>query len=271
MRGFLLLLAVAAAVAGCGGSDERERASAQIVADAAAKTTEAGTAHLSEIVTGAANGKPLGHGSVTGVVDGRNGRGVITLHLGFFANAGAGGPSRDALEGKIIYLGERAWLTGPAIRRRLSGSKRWVAAETRALQSSGLGGGIVGMGTLDPTKPIDFLRDATGKTEEVGSETVNGATTKHYRTSIDYRLYLDHVSADRRAALKSAVDGLDRILGTTRFPVEAWVAEDGTIRRVKGGIEGGPLKQGYTIDLTAIGEPISVRPPPRRLVLDTGQ
>jgi hypothetical protein len=50
--------------------------------------------------------------------------------------------------------------------------------------------------------------------------------------------------------------------------VEAWIARDGTVRRVKGVIEGRGLKLEYTLDLTAIGKPVRLDPPPAARVLD---
>ena len=269
MTRFSSLVAVAVAVlfAGCGGANH-PKTSARVVSTAAAKTTTASTARLSERLTGSVNGESLGDGSLSGVVDSAHHRASLAYNLAFLAKASAG-TSADALVGRVVHDGNNAFVSSPAITRRLPSGRRWIEiADTEAERSGSLAGGTSGVGTLDETKPVDHLRAVAGKTEELGDETVNGVATKHYRSQLDYRLYVPLVARSQRAGLRKAVAKLDSTLGGTSFPVEAWIARDGMIRRVKGVIEGRGLKLEYTLDLTAIGKPVRLDPPPAARVLD---
>lgn len=258
-----LAAAVAVALAGCGAA-QHPTTSARVVSAAAAKTTRASTAHLSEKVTGSINGESLGDGSATGVIDGARRRADISYDLSFLAKS-SGNTSADSLTGRIVLDGNNAFATGPAILAKLPAGRSWVEVTVDQVSDSG---SLADIGAVDPVKPVDQLRAVIGKTEVLGTETVNGATTKHYRSRIDYRLYVSLVPRSRRAALEKGLAKVSRILSGTRFPVEAWIASDGTIRRTKGTLEGHGVKVEYTLDLTAIGKPVRITEPARIRVLD---
>lgn len=258
---------VALLLAGCGAANH-PTTSARVVSTAAANTTMASTARVSEKLTGSVNGESLGEGSLSGVVDSAHHRASIAYDLAFLAKASAG-MRPGALVGRVVHDGDNAFVSSPAITRKLPPGRRWIEITSAQGDSSGsLAGGTSGVGTLDETKPVDHLRAVAGKTEELGREAVNGEATRHYRTQLDYRLYVPLVARRQRAGLRKAVAKLDTTLGSTRFPAEVWIAADGTIRRAKGVIEGRGLKLEYTLELTAIGKPVRLDPPPAARVLD---
>lgn len=212
-----------------------------MVAAAAAKTSAASTARISETVTGSLNGSARGGGSLLGVVDGRRQRGAITFDFSFLAKA-AGSVDPDALKGRMVFYGPIAFLTSPVLTGKLSGGKRWIEVTSSRLRNSS---GVSGVG-----------------------ETIGGTLTKRYRTEVDYRRYLALVPASDRQGLRRAVDLVEQRLGSSKAPVEAWIAADGTIRRAKGTAEGKGVHLEYTIDLTAVGKPVNVSPPPPSAVFD---
>ena len=256
-----LALSALVVLAGCGDSNH-PTVSARVVSTAAARTTHASTARVDEKIGGTLSDRSLGEGSLSGVVDSRRGSASVAFDLAPLAKAQGTDPR--SVTGRLVVAGESAFITGPAIAAKLPAGRRWVRVTVR--QASG--SGVSGLGNLDATRPVDHLRAAVGKTEVLGSETVDGVATKHYRTSVDYRLYLPLVPRDRRASLRKGLALLERMLGRTRFPVEVWIAHDGTIRRTKGLIEGRGLKLEYTLDLTAIGTPVRIAQPSPTSVLD---
>ena len=256
-------LAVLILLAGCGDSNH-PTVSARLVSEAAAKTTQASTARFSEEVTGSVNGESLGDGSSTGAVDGARRRADISYDLSFLARSSSNA-NPDSLKGRVVLAGDNAFATGPAIVARLPAGRTWVEITIDQVSDSG---SFADLGAVDPVRPVDQLRAVVGKTEVLGTETVDGVQTKHYRTHIDYRLYVSLVPRNRRASLEKGLAKLARILSGTRFPLEAWIAPDGTIRRVKGILEGHGLKVEYTLDLTAIGKPVRITQPARIRVLD---
>jgi hypothetical protein len=269
MRRFCVLCIASAATlaGGCGGSGN-PTTSGSVIADAAEKTSNLSTARISETVKGSLNGRSLGEGSGHGVVDGRRRHGTLTYDLSFLANASPG-VSGDALKGKIVFFGEREFLTSSVIAKKLPVGKRWLLVTEEQLdKAGGPTGGLSGAGTLDATRPVDHLRAVSGDAEELRDESIDGRPTKHLRAELDYRDYVALLPARERPPLEKGVDKLDATLGSTTFPVEAWIAEDGTIVRTKGTIDGHGLHLEYTLDLTDIGDPVSIRPPASALVLD---
>jgi hypothetical protein len=254
---------VTAAFAGC-GDPQHPTTPARVVSTAAAKTTHAGTVRLADKLTGTLNGNSLGEGAVTALADARRQRAAVAFDLTPLAKAAGARPR--SLRGMVVYLGPDAFLTDGAITSRLPSGRRWI--EVTRGQAEQASGRLAAVGLIDVTKPVDHLRAAIGTTERVGTDTVNGARTTHYRTQVDYRLYVPLVPRNRRAAVARAVSRIESSYGATRFPVDVWIGPDGTIRRAEGAIEGRGLKLEYTLDLTAIGRPVQIIQPPRIRVLD---
>jgi hypothetical protein len=201
------------------------------------------------------------------VVDGRRQRADVTFDFSFLAAIAR--VSGNALKGRGIFYGKVDFVTGPAIATRLDSGRRWVeVTDDQLRETGGLSGGISGASSLDPTKPVDHLRAVTGDAEKLGSETVGGAQTEHYRTKVDYRRYLAFVPPRDRPAMTKAVDELEATFGTSTFPVEAWIDSAGTIRRAKGFVERPGVRLEYTVDLHAVGEPVKIKPPPAAKVAD---
>jgi hypothetical protein len=57
-------------------------------------------------------------------------------------------------------------------------------------------------------------------------------------------------------------------IGAYSVPVEAWIASDGTVRRMRTTLKGRGLRLTFTTDLAGIGRPETVRRPPPRDVFD---
>jgi hypothetical protein len=267
MRACCTALAAAVLLAGCGGSSN-PTTSASVIADAARKTSDLSTARITETVGGSVNGRSLGEGSGHGVVDGRHRHGAMTFDLSFLAKASPG-LSPDSLKGKAVFFGDISFVTSPVIAKKLPVGKRWVLLTQEQIdESGGPTGNLSGVGTLDPTRPVDHLRAVTGDAEELGGEPIHGIPTKHLRAQLDYRRYVALLPASDRPPLQKAVDKLEQTLGSTKFPIEAWIADDSTIVRMKGTIDGHGLHLEYTLDLTDIGEPVRIRRPAAASVVD---
>ena len=256
----------AAVFTGCGDA-EHPATSARVVSTAAARTSQADTARFSEKITGTLNGQSLGEGSMSGVVDSRRRNASFAYDLSPIAKAGRADP--NAFKGRLVYLGENAFLSIPAINSRLPAGRRWIEVTRRQLEAWAPGtGNLSGAGMLDATKPVDHLRAAIGDTDQLGTEIVNGAATRHYRTHLDYRLYVPLVRRADRPAFRRVVAKVGRTFGGTRYPIEVWIGSDGTVRRTMGVVEGRGLHLEYTLDLTAIGRPVRIKQPPQTYVLD---
>jgi hypothetical protein len=91
---------------------------------------------------------------------------------------------------------------------------------------------------------------------------------KGYRLTLDYRRYVPLLPPRDQAGIRKTLDRLERLLGTTKLPVEVWIASDGTIRRVKGELKAHGSGITYSMNLSPAGKAQRMRPPPPATVVD---
>lgn len=184
-RSLLLVLAVAAALAfsattalvlaACGGSSSTaERTLPKVdVAQAAARTADAGSARLS--ISG--EGGPAGSFSGEGELAGDRGR----LELRFSDSGGGLLPAHVEavyVEGSLyVRLSGLAGLV-PGI---VTGGRTWLEIDLGS--DGGALGDYLDLGGGDPTRILETL-EAAGAFDEVGGEQVRGVATTRYRGSV---------------------------------------------------------------------------------------
>ena len=261
MRGAWTAAVVALALTGCGGGGDDKSVSASVVVHAAAKTSAAGTARVSTTFTGFRHGKRIEIGARNGFADSARRRGFVDFdYTGAVSNPDS--RKAEALRGQVLYDGDSFYVHTYPLIWRLPIPKEWLKLpRDRMADVTGAGRGISALGALDATRPVDYLRAARGKAEEMGGGTVYGAPTKRYRVEVDYRSYVPMAAARDRVGIGRNVDQIEQSFGTTRFPVDVWIARDGTIRRVRGEVRKRAVTIVYTLDLAGIGKPQPLRLP----------
>jgi hypothetical protein len=186
-------------------------------------------------------------------------------------------PSSDAarpIESVIDYSnGFVDYLHSDAFAGKLPAGKSWVKLDVgKYAKKAGVDlGKVVRSQEADPTKALDMLRKA-GSPVYVGSETLNGVSTSHYRSVVDVRrLIAAEPDADIRASLRKAME----LSGTTSFPVDAWIDDQGYLRRMHwtetGTAPDGrntPVTTEYTEELSGFGSGATVSLPPAAGVVD---
>ena len=205
MRLLPVLLACAALpfAAGCGAQDSVKNA-VDPVAQAATKTTAAGTVQIAMTGKVSAAGQEI-----------RAGRHRIDRPQGQARrdgddHDGAGqGEVRidELLDGLVLYM------RSDALTARLPGGKRWVKLDLAALgrqqgvdlgQLQQLGGGS------DPTQCLTYLKQS-GDVEKLGSDNIKGIPTTHYRATIDFDKVAEN-AGDAAASVRQLeqLDGPDQ-------------------------------------------------------------
>ncbi|WP_407561350.1 hypothetical protein [Streptomyces sp. 184] len=209
----------AVTLVGCGdsgenGSDEGKDADsrandpAQVVQAANRKTTEAETAKLQVASQAEAQGE-----SVTvkgdGVIDLASGASDMTL----------------AAQGQEI---EQRVLDGVLFQKPPSGQrpqmlpsgKTWMKIDLAAIAAQQGGNGQVG----DPATSFGFSEVVSGKdVRKVGSETVDGAETTHYKTRVDLKALAE-------AGGDPQTEKMTEQLGDS-LPMDLWLDDEGRIRQ----------------------------------------
>lgn len=264
-RLFLLLLASVAAWSGAcakGGGAVDPSSAQGILAAAPGKTINAGSARIA--VDAAVQGQTKGTFAGEGVFAFKTEQGRLELDLGPLGLAGAE-RTEVLLDGKVVFLKLGGALPG-------LGKRPWVRIDLGTLKV-GQGDGIEALRQLranDPRAVINELRGVTGDAKKVGTETVRGVETTHYRATVD----LDKAAAASPVSVRDDLTEVARQLGTPKLAVEAWLDADGRLRRLRYTIDLADLDDGApakgagtgmvvaTLELFDFGTEVAVSPPP---------
>jgi len=213
------LAAALGAVAACGASSTALTPLAAVTA-APDRTEAAHTSRMALSVSIAGLPQSSGGGTTvdgTGSFDYSARQGQLSLAL-------PGGQHLDeVVHGTDVYVHSSAPLG--------SSTKPWVKVDLAAVghqQGLDIGGLLQGQST-NPADQFRMLKSAATNVTKVGSETVRGASSTHYRLTVD----LVKASAAQGSSAASASASLTKLLGTTMVPADVWVDSSGRIRRFR--------------------------------------
>jgi hypothetical protein len=137
---------------------------------------------------------------------------------------------------------------------------------------------LTGINPSNPSDFLDVLKDAKGEETEVGTETVRGVDTTHYRAVIDVEAVKAGLSGDE---LQEFEDSLPADSFPNGMPIEYWIGDDGRIYRylidVMGSDvivdpeEGGFERMIMTYEIFDYGASIEIEAPPADQVTDGSQ
>jgi hypothetical protein len=272
-----VLLVALALVGGCGGDDD---SSADVLADAASKTTEAGSARIA--FTGSSDaGLPQSFEiSGKGVVDNANRVGRLEFDFSSLASSLPPGAdlSADELTGEVIFEDFVFYMRFPVLSRLLPERKEWVRFDLEEVsKAQGIDlSQFTQFGQADPSQALQYLRAVSGEVEEKGREDVRGVPTTRYEATVDLRKFPDVLPDDQREAAEKSVDTLVQQLGgKTELPMEVWIDDDGLIRRQRFEFafeaQGQEVSFRYDSELYDFGVDVEVQPPPAEDTADLGQ
>lgn len=243
--------AVAAmALAGCGSSSpfSMTKAYGDTVAAKTAKVT------FVAAVAGSSGGTSVStHVTGSGVMDLNGSSADITLSLP--DNAGA---FEERVLGQNIYMHFPSSLLGG--QSGLPAGKSWISVNL----TQALGPGATSMmQSAEQENPADFLNELDSKSSKVtdlGSATIDGVSTTHYRATIDAAAQAKKLAQSQGAtALAKKAAAQDAKL--TSVPVDVWVDSSGRLRQFKMNLSESSSKVAITMDLTDFGTPVDVTAP----------
>jgi hypothetical protein len=269
-----LLVAVLALPSACshqsrpaGSVSSASRTSLPGVLLAAATKTTATTSRVSlnEQVsgvssTGSETGSQQGlSASATGAFDYAHRRGI--LHLSAPGSMGMA-PT------EILFVFPHLYLKLPAgAPASVSGGKPWLGLNVNAMaaqQGAASGGFMPGPGT-DPSEELQTLFGASGRVSNLGSETIRGVSTTHYRVVVDMKQAASRLPAAERTAFLAQV----RALGTPSIPADVWVDSEHLVRQMRltiqppsAGGSAGQARVTVTMQFFDFGTPVHVVAPP---------
>jgi hypothetical protein len=290
MASGVLAVAVAAIAAGCGSSSASESPArpspspSRFLASAATRSTGTPSMKTELSVTMLSSKLPGGRLDMAadGALDNTNHRMDMRLDMSKFATglgAGAaalgGSPSDwigeevgDFDEGRAIV-----YMKLPVLTRLLPGGKPWIKMDLNEVgKRAGIDISQFTQFANDPAQMVDWLRAASGDVTTIGTETIDGVATTHYRTTVDIDKYPDLVPAENRDAMRKAVDSLEKAAHVSSFPMHVWVGKDGLVRQVRTVLT--EMIQGQTVNVVTserfydFGTPVEIALPSDDQVTD---
>jgi hypothetical protein len=260
-RLFLIPLLGLALAAACGGGAGGLSPQA-IVSDAATKSQEAGSSRvdLELTMSGFAPGELTIEGE--GVQDSEQQLARFTFDLSEISALTGGGVDLSEIE--MVMAGSSLYIRLPFLES--AGLKPWVEIDLQKVgKEKGLDlPALQQLGQADPALTFAFLRAAGDDTEEIGEEEVRGVQTTQYRTTVDLDRAAEQASAEQRAAIQA----LKEDTGLEVVPVNAWIDDDGLVRRIDFDYEDVELQPGQRGDMALrmefydYGADVNVEQPP---------
>jgi hypothetical protein len=284
MRRLLALLAIAPLfLVACGeSSDDGNRGaipvlSAHALANVADTTTAKGTMRMTMRQTFSLGGEGSLPMSGQGVFDTKNNRGEMTMTMDLSSLEGAGALGGAASKQHVIIDGSTMYMSSPLLAGGLPGGKQWLKLDLAKLgKQAGIDvGSLMQSGSQDPTQMLRFLKGASGDITKLGSETVRGEPTTHYKATVDFTKIPDTVPASQRAAVRSAMRQLVGLAGTKTMPMEVWIGDDGVARRIATDmtmtIDGQRTKLAQRMEFYDFGTKVAIAVPRASETFDAGE
>ncbi len=275
-RSLILVLtaaaAVATAVSGCGASS----VTGDAVAKAATATSSTHGARVAMTMTLSSNALPQPvHMTGNGVINEVARQAHINIDMSDLANAtGGSGLKASQLQMTEILNGTVIYMRMPFLDGKLPGNKKWMKMDiAKTSKALGLNLGQVTQPGQDPGQQIGYLRTVSNA-KKVGTETIRGVKTTHYRGVAKLDRYPQLLPPSQRAAARAGIQRLIKLSGTSSMPMEAWVDSSNRIRRMKFAMNmklaqtAQSLHMDMQEDLYGFGTSVNVTPPPSDQVFD---
>jgi hypothetical protein len=270
------IAATAAVTAGCGGGSSSQTLALDPVSAAATKTQAAGAARIRLKITLRGHGKVV-HLHGAGAVDGTSGKlsfdlGSLFRQAGIPAGATSSATMAQLMHGKMheVSLEQDGdyviYVQLGVLSSQIPGGKRWIKLDVSKLgKSAGIDlGNLMSGSQLSPTDLLGVLKSEDAQVHKLGTATVGGTTTTHYRVRVDVAKVL---------AAKGLTSPLLGSMATKlkTLSEDVWIGKDGLVRRVGfayGRPLGGSPRVAMTMDIYDYGSHITIAAPPSTQVFD---
>lgn len=169
---------------------------------------------------------------------------------------------------EVVADEERAYLRSSIFSGQLPAGKEWISVDPGLVDAEE--GSLPG--STDPREQLEMLEAIGGRIEDLGEESIRGATTTHYRGTIDLAAYADLLrdeGEDEAAELFEQMGGLAN--------AEAWVDRAGRLRQMRIVLSvpvapgSAPMTMDMTIELYDFGVSPAIALPDPAAVIDAGE
>lgn len=207
---------------------------------------------------------------------------ALAVLLGGFRGGLAGSDGldlRDLWKVETVRDDATAYVKLPALAGELPEGKTWVRAQDG--QVVGAGGfrlrELEQLTQASPEQLLGKLEGLSGEIEVVGTETLRGVETTHYRATVDADSVAAHASGQSGQGLGALVDRLGGQSGLSEVTLDIWIDGDGLVRKVLLDVEATqpgdstPSRATLGFELWDVGEPVAIELPPASRVVDVSE
>lgn len=173
-----------------------------------------------------------------------------------------------ALKADMITDGGTLLLRMPALQRGLKvfahkDEPAWAGVDLAKVgRLAGVDLGTLIAGSTGSEQAVGYLRALTGSLKTVGTETIDGTKTTHYRGTIDFaHLPTGSVKPAQRRAMAQVAKLLQSTGATTKVPLDVWVDGENLLRRevISQTVAGN--KSVTTLNLSDFGKAVDIAVP----------
>jgi len=166
----------------------------------------------------------------------------------------------EVVDGLVVYMDV------PLLSSSLPSATPWIKLDLGAVgRQAGVNlGSIMDSSNNDPSQALSYLTGASSNVQNLGTDTIRGVQTTHYRATVDLQKVLAHAPARDRKALRGTLATLRAQLGSSTFPVDVWIDSAGRARRISEKMSMPSLgaTMSMTEDLYDFGVTVNITPPP---------
>jgi hypothetical protein len=259
--GTALVATLALVAAACGGGSSSS--SSNTTTSAGGSSSGIATAYSSTVNTKSAHlalnlgiTQP-GHGAVN--VTGTGAASFTTDQSEFSLNIPQAGTFQVRLVGGTIYL------MLPPQAQAATGGKPWASVDVSSLSQGNATVPGLGSGSSDPSQILGYLQGISSSVTNLGSATIRGVQTTHYRAVIDL-----NKAAQANPQAAAQYQKLTSQIHTSTLPVDVWTDSSNRVNQMRfqipvpagtgGSTAGGNVT--LTLQLYDFGVPVTVVAPP---------
>jgi Zn-dependent alcohol dehydrogenase len=124
-----------------------------------------------------------------------------------------------------------------ALASKIPGGKPWLKID---LDKAAAAAGVPGLSSLtgnpassDPSQLLQYLRAVSGNITKVGSESIGGTQTTHYKATISLDKVPNSLPAAQRKGAQQAITQLENLTHLHSLPVEVWIDGHNLVRQMQ--------------------------------------
>jgi hypothetical protein len=188
--------------------------------------------------------------SLSATGDGEFSDDPLAMHATYRFDQLPGAP--DGMEMEMILDGSTLYMRSPMFSESAGLHTGWVSMDLNAMVPGFSDLAQLSQGQNDPSSSVEYLRGIT-HAEEVGTETVVGVETTHYRGTVDLSKAYHQLPSDTSKEVKEALAQVERQFGDAAMPVDVWIDGDGLPRRMTFTMQSQHLSMQMTMEIPEYG------------------